>query len=185
MNDTLLRLRRLATVPRWAVVSTIRNQSVAEHSFHVATLCLWLGPLHDDVYAGNTSMGDVLTSALRHDEMESISGDVPSPIKPHMEGTSMDMLGAKLDLDQYGCSLAIKQIVKVADVLEALIFLNEEMGMGNKSVLRIQRSIYPSLVSQWTGFNYKKGREKPTAAKIMQEAINIFDPETHPALDHI
>lgn len=113
-NDPLFRqLRRLAFVPRWVIFPTNRRQSVAEHSFHVSTITLWLMQFHP--YRDEAGFVlDALTYAIVHDAEESITGDTPSPSKlPRMDRPQHEI------------------IVKVADGLEAYAFLYEEKIMGN------------------------------------------------------
>ncbi len=41
-REQLNALRRLSLVPRWSVVPTIQKQNVAEHTFHVLCLAVYL-----------------------------------------------------------------------------------------------------------------------------------------------
>lgn len=111
MTDFSL-LRRLRFVPRWAVVPTLRSQNVAEHSFHTLWIYAWL---YDRYQFNAPSFYDALR-VLAHDADEAISGDAPGPSKgpPNTEGASAD-----------------KAWMKVADYLEAGLFLLEEQALGN------------------------------------------------------
>lgn len=113
-HDQLQRqMRRLAFVPRWAIFPTNRSQSVAEHSFHVSHITLWL--LGFSSYREDKDFVlDCLIYAITHDADESVTGDIPSPSKM-----------ARLDRPQS------EILVKVADGLEAYAFLLEEKMMGN------------------------------------------------------
>ena len=194
MEKQLLRLRRLADVPRWAVIPTIRKQTVAEHSFHVATLCTYIGPMHRAVATEAVSMGAVLESALRHDEIESIVGDTPAPVKPYMEGASMDILAVELGLNEYGGLREIKEIVKMADIAEAVIFLYEEMALGNRAVGRVYENLLVHFATRWVNFDYRQRKTteptvdrawKPNWRTLLAKLHEIYNPRLHPALDHL
>ena len=70
--------RDMAFVPRWAILRTIKNQSVAEHSYFVALyseqICSTLGLTMEQT-------GCVLSYALLHDVAETFLGDIPGPSK--------------------------------------------------------------------------------------------------------
>lgn len=75
-------LLSLADVPRWAVVGTTRQQSVAEHSFNVAAIarCIVLRKCDWD-HDHEPDLGVVLEWALLHDASECVTGDIPAPIR--------------------------------------------------------------------------------------------------------
>lgn len=113
-------LRRLRFVPRWAIVPTIRDQNVAEHSFHVT----WLTVVVAD-WIGVPITADLLLDALIHDHEEAITGDTPSTSKKqHAEDAPLE-----------------KCIIKVADCLEAWLYMEEERQMGNTCVRKISYDI--------------------------------------------
>ena len=108
-------LRRLSTVPRWTVIPTIQNQNVAEHSFHVAWISRWLTELLGLHLRSDAFL--VIATALLHDHDEAVTGDIPSTGKEDNNTGSLE-----------------DSIVKVADALEAALFLREELQMGNSRV---------------------------------------------------
>lgn len=116
LRDKKLRWgRRLSVVPRWSVVPTVRKQNVAEHSYHVVMLCMWMMPF----LAGGSDLAfqwDVVRLALAHDLEEAADGDAPSPSRPVIDYSTADQA---------------KVVVKVADILEAYLFMQEETCMGN------------------------------------------------------
>lgn len=108
-------MMRLATVRRWGIVATLREQSVAEHTFNVVmisrAICSYME--WDDT--------EVIKCALDHDLDEAIIGDIPTPTKRRL-GCS-NILGEESERKEY-TSLA-HAIVKCADFLEAIHFLSE------------------------------------------------------------
>lgn len=129
---------RLSVVKRWSVLQTIRTQSVAEHSFNVALIALriaeqWYALSSDKLIAA------ILKRALFHDWWESVTGDPPTYMKPFIdEGRAVDQfiahgLSEGTDLGDTERE-AVRIIVKMADYIDALIFLRMEVSLGNLSV---------------------------------------------------
>jgi hypothetical protein len=118
--------------------------------------------------------------------MESITGDIPSPSKKLMGGTTWDVVNERLSIDNLFHS-SVWQIVKMADVLEAAIFLYEEMAMGNKSVARIYRSLWKGIEETWDKFDFDQMPPvpKPTAQQILTNITTSLDSDQHPPLDHL
>jgi len=161
-------LRRLRVIPRWSVVPVLRQQNVAEHSFHVATLSLWLVSLHGRGAEEKFQL-DVLRYALTHDILEAATGDNPSPSKPKAEANGEDQ---------------VKVLVKCADILEALQFAYEEQLMGNSMGMDvIIDHLYNEFVDWWryfeTGGKHVHSTDVVQALKLM--SFNPMNP--HPAIE--
>lgn len=112
----------LSNVRRWVTVRTIQNQSVAEHSFNVAWIYIWLCKI--------TRRGvsvQALKACLAHDLEEGFTGDIPAPAMP-----------STLDLDNMDRE---EFMVAIADQLDAWLFLRLEMGMGNTSISSIMMDV--------------------------------------------
>lgn len=128
---------RMSVVERWNVTVTIRKQSIAEHSFNVAIISQriatqWFGVMDPNVLL------DIYKRALGHDAPESITGDPPSYMKRYIDEESVI---ADFELDQtfdIGSKWEIVPIiVKIADYIDALIFLQMEMSLGNRTVVSL------------------------------------------------
>lgn len=120
-------LLSLADVPRWAVVGTTRQQSVAEHSFNVAAIarCIVLRKCDWDQ---DPDLGIILEWALLHDAGECVTGDIPAPIRKAL-GKNLEDL--ELDIcPWYACARDMMDdfpvehaIVHAADLLEGARFV--------------------------------------------------------------
>lgn len=109
---------RAQEVHRWNIVATIRNQSLAEHTFNVVfiarAICKEMN--HPD--------DAVIKLALEHDLDEIVTGDIPTPTKDRMR-----QLGFNPD-DVHGGEVKsrggiAKAIVKAADMIEASWFIEQ------------------------------------------------------------
>lgn len=81
---TLEQKLRAAFVSRWHIVKTTHRQSVAEHSFAVAMIALFMWEqccayTASPRFAAGRHL--ILDKALHHDLLEVLTGDVPSPYK--------------------------------------------------------------------------------------------------------
>jgi hypothetical protein len=82
--------------------------------------------------------------ALHHDDLEAITGDLPTPAKDYIakkEG------GIDTDAGVWYDTLPdnFKEIIKLADLMEAFHFLAIEMKMGNRYVVRHRRYLRQSI----------------------------------------
>jgi len=118
-----LRLRdilRAQNVKRWVIVNTSRNQSLADHTFNVIAitreLCNKLGK--ED--------SNCIKYAFDHDLDEILTGDIPTPAKQRLGIDTSEQYEGKGKL---ACNDEEIAIVKIADILEAILFI-EENGVG-------------------------------------------------------
>lgn len=93
---------RLSCVNRWGIIDMKKQQSVAEHCFNVSRIveyiCSNSGYSYNDIVIQ-------MAAALRHDDDEIFSGDIPSPAKNKS-------------------TKPVYSIIKLADVIESWIFLH-------------------------------------------------------------
>jgi len=132
--------RDLAYVPRWGILRNIRNQSVAEHSYYVALYAEQLAELI--MWDGNHV--DVVRYALVHDIDETITGDIPGPVKRaafdkektwnKIRGAMAQRFGLRTVRQFHTVNAEVKAIVSVADSIDEIAYLMEETILGNKWV---------------------------------------------------
>lgn len=145
-------LRNMATVMRWGIVPTTRQQNLAEHSYFVTMyandICLMAG-VTDEIRLS------VLKSALGHDLDEIFTCDVPGPHKRHVMIANSNWLHKAMEkvfeykAQRWGSKIdhlaLVKTIVKVADILESVLYLIEEMRMGNTNVAEHEAVLFAKL----------------------------------------
>lgn len=143
MPNGLLFALRLTEVSRWGIVATSRQQSVGEHSYRVTMIAQ---ALYDYVFTipHNSDDRNLLTSfAMVHDIMEVLSGDLDAVFKLAVKSryptvfaeTVGNMALNRLDAGGVGRVVSslersvkgtfIEALVKVADFMEALIYLDQ------------------------------------------------------------
>lgn len=139
---------RLSAVPRWVIVNTIQKQSVAEHSFNVAIIAPRIAINHFGVSQRDfETLYRITRYALLHDQYEAFTGDIPSPAKAAL-GIKENPSEFDTRVNEYEpASELIERVVKVADYIDAILFLSREMEMGNGSVRLIHMALYNRLAS--------------------------------------
>jgi 5'-deoxynucleotidase YfbR-like HD superfamily hydrolase len=131
-------LRNAGETRRYHTWPVLRQQNVAEHSFHVAMLCSWLSK-------GDPSQA-LLMAALTHDLAEHKMGDLPSPVKrklPDYPQGSFRSVWDQLEeevLAPHGLAWAGRlnpseaQILRIADAADGCLYCTRERAMGNRLI---------------------------------------------------
>lgn len=120
--------RAAGAVKRYHIVRTLRHQSVAEHSWNVALLVYMIYP---------QARPKLIKAALTHDVAEITTGDVPATAKwkePKIKEL-LDIVEAEFRKKYYiDYKLTSKEykILKWCDMMELVIWCQEEMELGNK-----------------------------------------------------
>lgn len=172
-----LALRDMAYVPRWVILRRHRQQYLAEHSYFVAIYAQQVARLieYQDLY-------EVVWFALLHDIDETITGDIPGPIKraafdkkraeEAMRDVMVDKFGADIVVDSSFVNKEVRAIVSVADSIEEICYLMEEMSMGNKDWIKpvIDEAI-DRLKMRWSKLPADEKTLKDLWAKTMSGLI--------------
>lgn len=131
-------MRESGHTRRFHTVPTIGFQTVAEHSFHVAMLCI-------EMSEGQPS-SELLKAALYHDLPEICTGDIPAHVKwknadlkNMLEAMENDFLFEN-DMDT---ALTIQEelILKYADALELGFYCVDQLMLGNRGMREIYQRI--------------------------------------------
>lgn len=162
MPNGLLFALRLTEVSRWGIVATSRQQSVGEHSYRVTMIAQ---ALYDYVFPipHNSNDRGLLTSfAMIHDIMEVLSGDLDAvfklAVKSRYPEVFADTIGnmalqrpdagplssTVASLERSVKSTFIEVIVKMADFLEALIYL-DQYGTHSRHAHNVRDTILEHL----------------------------------------
>lgn len=125
--------KRLSVVPRWAIVNTIQKQTVSDHCFRVVRLIHRIG---DNVGVSPDAITVAMTRAIYHDDDEHVSGDVPSIAKKYLDTERLKQ-DFPAPMSSWQPSGTVAHLIKVADKVEAILFLRTEIALGNKTVGKI------------------------------------------------
>ena len=135
-------ITRTGHVTRWQIVRTARQQTLAEHQYIATMLAqhIYNLTMPPQTYDSDKCQHELLLLRwmLRHDVPEVLTGDVSGPMKrklcaliPHdpfwVIESEIDPVYADLKCRVHGT--VFERIGKLADLLEAIVFLHTE-GMG-------------------------------------------------------
>lgn len=125
MSSRIHELMRAGAVKRFHIVNTTRIQTLAEHQYGVAVLA---GEIAGRMHWDKNTVACIMTLAIVHDAGEVRTGDIPTPTKRRLR----DVIGKPLDdvLDQFDFDTGptpphVQQVLKCADFLESMVFLEE------------------------------------------------------------
>lgn len=152
-------LRTASVVQRWSIVRTLNPDSVANHSFYVAFYALQIARL----IAWPGPYADLSFMALMHDVEETLTSDIISPVKKRIidEAAMANFVSEQMkerlplveaQLDAINDSMwgeSIYKIIKVADKIDAVLFLVTEIRMGNTVLGPLHQDAMENLVMAW------------------------------------
>ncbi|NLM73209.1 MAG: 5'-deoxynucleotidase [Clostridiaceae bacterium] len=143
-------LSRMKHIYRWSLMRNVNNENIQEHSLQTAMIAHGLAMIKNKYFNGNVNSEKVALIAIFHDCNETITGDLPTPIKYYnpdiqdaykkLEDVSkqklLSMLPDQLREDYRGIlffdeSSEEGKLVKAADRLCAYIKCIEEKKAGN------------------------------------------------------
>jgi 5'-deoxynucleotidase YfbR-like HD superfamily hydrolase len=153
-------LLHLIYVPRWTIVPHSRPQSVAEHSFRVAAI--FLGFVDGLAIRRSIDLGFALELAICHDRTESLTSDIPSPVKNNIAGLEdlekamfpdfVDIHGkASAEVNKIGWRKEVYQLelylLRLADLLESCIYIGRygDGSIAGHVYMSVRSCIYHDL----------------------------------------
>ena len=148
MNNFVDGFLRLAFIKRFSMHNTIRPQSVAEHSYNVAMLCMYIFDQDHGSHLEATELrNEILSKALLHDYPECGVGDICATVKHYtpeinaevkkVEDLVMEEIFKTGLYPDYRVTIRdckaryTGEVVALADLIERLIYLDQEKTMGN------------------------------------------------------
>ena len=143
-------LYRMKYISRWGLMRNSKRENISEHSLETAIIAHGLAVMRNKRFGGNVNPEKVALLAMFHDASETITGDLPTPVKyfnpdisksyKQVERVAIEKLLTMLPDDmreEYRDILIPDEsdeamiLVKVADKLSALLKCIEEESAGN------------------------------------------------------
>ncbi len=150
-NHFFAMMSRMKYINRWSLMRNSHSENLSQHSMEVASVAHALVVLHNRRFGGSLNAERAAILGLYHDMPESLTGDMPTPVKYHSEKlrrayqsvednacqTLLDMLPDDIRGDYEAFffpveeDLALWTYVKAADKICALIKCMDEKKAGN------------------------------------------------------
>lgn len=144
-------ISRMRYINRWALMRNEHPENLCEHSFEVASIAHALAVIGNKRFGKSYNEDRVAALGLYHDAAETLTGDMPTPVKYHSD----DVRSAYKAVEDYACESLIGmlpedmkdiyrpliipeesdaelwRLVKAADKISALIKCLEEKKAGS------------------------------------------------------
>ncbi|AUG56462.1 5'-deoxynucleotidase [Acetivibrio saccincola] len=156
-------LSRLKYINRWSLMKNTCTENIAEHSLQVAMIAHILAVIKNKYFNGNVNAERCALLALYHDASETITGDLPTPIKyfnhemrevfKNIENKANEKIISMLpeDLQDVYRDIFTQNdgeewiLVKAADKISAYIKCIEEEKSGNNEFKEAKKSLYSHI----------------------------------------
>ena len=148
-------ISRMRYIERWSLMRNALPENIQEHSHMVAVIAHALGIIRREVFHIECDPNACAAAALYHDASESLTGELPTPIKYY----NPEIKNAYKQVEQIACQKLLatlpeelrpafqpllteaeyRDIVKAADKLSAYIKCIEERRAGNDEFLSAEK----------------------------------------------
>lgn len=143
-------ISRLRLIRRWGLMRNTYQENTQEHSWQVAVVAHALALIKNQLFGGDLDENHVAVLALYHDVSETLTGDLPTPVKyankdiervfHALEDQAVDDLAGKLpealQADYRAILLpekgAEEELVHIADKICAYLKCADELNCGNR-----------------------------------------------------
>ncbi|MCK5812016.1 MAG: 5'-deoxynucleotidase [Clostridiales bacterium] len=155
-------IHRMKYINRWGLMRNTRYDNLKEHSFDVASIALGIAKIGNLYYKKDYDCEKIVVASLFHDANETITGDMPTPIKYENEEITkaykkleyeaekqiLNMLPVDLKKEYepyFKVDDKSKAVIKAADKISAYIKCLEEQEAGNHDFSSAKNTLEKSL----------------------------------------
>jgi 5'-deoxynucleotidase len=159
-------ISRMKYINRWGLMRNTFPENIQEHSLQVAVIAHALAVIRNKAFGGDVNADKITVRAIFHDSNETITGDMPTPIKyfnpsikqayKAVEEVSKTKLVSMLpdDIKDVYSELFFytdkdkecEAIIKAADRISAYIKCIEEEKAGNREFKKASELIYERIM---------------------------------------
>ena len=177
-------LYRMKYISRWGLMRNSRTENISEHSLETAIIAHGLAVMRNRRFGGNVNPDRVALLALFHDVSETITGDLPTPVKyfnsdisasyKQVENIALEKLLTMLPDDMredyreilipVDADREAMELVKAADKLSALLKCIEEESAGNGEFALAKQSTLAAI----------KELDMPEAEEFIKEFLPAY-----------
>ncbi|TYQ16539.1 UNVERIFIED_CONTAM: 5'-deoxynucleotidase [Acetivibrio alkalicellulosi] len=158
-------LSRLKYINRWSLMKNTDTENIAEHSLQVAMIAHLLAVIKNKYFNGTINADRCAVLSLYHDANETITGDLPTPIKyfnyemievfKSIEHKANEKILSMLpnEMQEVYKNILFQDnkgewiLVKAADKISAYIKCIEEEKSGNNEFKKAKETLYSSINS--------------------------------------
>ena len=157
-------LSRMKHIYRWSLMRNVNPENIQEHSLQAAMIAHGLAVIKNTYFGGTVNPEAVALKAVYHDSNETLTGDLPTPIKyfkPEIEKAyhELESLSRKKLLTMLPEEIARAfepvlffddqseegKLVKAADRLCAYIKCVEETKAGNGEFRKAEQAVFEKI----------------------------------------
>ena len=164
-NGFFAMVSRMKYINRWSLMRNEHSENLCEHSFEVAVIAHALAVIGNKRFGKNLSGERAAFLGLYHDTPETLTGDMPTPVKYYSE----EVRNAYKTVEENACRSLVEMLpedfredfsaafipeekddelwkrVKAADKISALIKCVEEKKAGNSEFVKAADGIRESI----------------------------------------
>lgn len=164
-NGFFAMVSRMKYINRWSLMRNEHSENLCEHSFEVAVIAHALAVIGNKRFGKNLSGERAAFLGLYHDTPETLTGDMPTPVKYYSE----EVRNAYKTVEENACRSLVEmlpedfredffaafipeekddelwKLVKAADKISALIKCVEEKKAGNSEFVKAADGIRESI----------------------------------------
>lgn len=179
---------KLSNVKRFSALKLVREYSGADHSYRVAMLGMFITDEYNSLPSTTKKISceEVLRKALLHDLEESVTGDIPTPVKQYPGFRDLIRKASNEIMDEQIVDKNLPNraeylrlwnedkegetgsIITIADKLEALLSSAFELKIGNKDLQKAFNNIR-------TWFDTDEAKSLLQKFPVTQELLNVAD----------